>query len=316
MILSNGRWTFYEVVKLDLANNLPYFRSMNFPTTGNPALTFGESTMRPSGIITLLTDFGLTDPYVAMMKGVILSINPEVHLVDISHQIKAGSILQAAGIIRETFRYFPKGTVHVAVVDPGVGGTRRLMGLEAGDHLFVGPDNGIFWPLIQGSKQAKATHLTESKYFLSKISWTFHGREIFSPVAAHLSLGVALGEMGPPMGDPMKLEFPGPHEKEGILYGQIIRVDNFGNLITNISSNKLHRFLKKASPVIEVGNLTITKLSHIYGDTKEGEPLALINSSAWLEVAVNLGRASEYAGLDSGETIGTRVKVRRTEGTL
>jgi len=272
--------------------------------------------MKLSGIITLVTDFGLVDPYVAMMKGVILSINADARIVDISHHIKPGAVLQAAGIIRETFRYFPRGTVHVAVIDPGVGGPRRPMGLEANDHLFVGPDNGILWPLIQGSKGANVIHLTENKYFLPKISATFHGREIFSPVAAHLSLGVALGEMGPPMSDPIELEFPRPREKEGILYGQIIRVDNFGNLITNISANKLSRFLKKASPAIELGNLAITKLSQIYGDRKEGEPLALINSSGWLEVAVNLGRASEYTGLDASETIGAVVKVSRTDEAL
>jgi S-adenosylmethionine hydrolase len=272
--------------------------------------------MKPSGIITLATDFGLTDPYVAMMKGVILSINPDVRLVDISHQIKAGSILQAAGIIRETFLYFPIGTIHVAVVDPGVGSTRRLMGLEAGDHLFVGPDNGIFWPLIRKFKKAKAIHLTESRYFLSKVRKTFHGREVFSPVAAHLSLGVALEEMGTPMADPIRLELPAPSEKGGILYGQIIRVDNFGNLITNISANTLDQFLKKAPLHIQVGNLAVKELSHVYSDAAEGEPLALINSSDWLEVAVNLGRASEYAGLDSGEAIGTPVKVSRSEGNL
>lgn len=272
--------------------------------------------MKPSGIITLATDFGLTDPYAAMMKGVILSINPDAQLVDISHQIKAGSILQAAGIILETFHYFPKGTVHMVVVDPGVGGPRRLMGLEAGNHLFVGPDNGIFWPLIRKFKRANAIHLTESRYFLSKVSRTFHGREIFSPVAAYLSLGIALEEMGTPLGEPTKLELPEPRENGGILCGQIIRVDNFGNLITNISVKTLGQFLKMASPLIEVGNLTVNKLSHVYSDSDEGEPLALINSSDWLEIAVNLGRASEYAGLVSGEAIGTRVKVSRTEEIL
>ena len=272
--------------------------------------------MKPSGIITLLTDFGLRDPYVAMMKGVILSINPHAHLVDISNQIRAGSIMQAAGMIRETFKYFPDGTVHVAVVDPGVGGTRRLLGVEAANHFFVGPDNGIFWPMIKGFEDPKAVHLTETKFFLSKVSRTFHGREIFSPVAAHLSLGVNLEEMGPVLDDPITLEFPEPYEKDEVLYGEIIRVDNFGNLITNISTKELDNFLEKDMPVIELGNLSITELSHTYSDAKEGQPLALINSSDWLEIAVNLGRASEYAGLDAGEIIGTPVKVGRTKEVL
>lgn len=272
--------------------------------------------MKPSGIITLLTDFGMKDPYVAMMKGVILSINPNARLVDISHQVRAGSILQAAGIIRETFKYFPNGTVHVAVVDPGVGGPRRHLGMETANHLFVGPDNGIFWPMFREFEASKAVHLMETKFFHSKVSWTFHGREIFSPVAAHLSLGVALEEMGPILDDPMSLEFPEPQEKDGVLFGQIIRVDNFGNLITNVSARTLSNFLRKDTPVIKLGNLTITRLSHTYSDAMEGQPLALINSSDWLEIAVNLGRASEYAGLDSGEMVGTRVKVGRAKGIL
>jgi S-adenosylmethionine hydrolase len=190
------------------------------------------------------------------------------------------------------------------------------MGLEVEGHLFVGPDNGIFWPLIKRFKQAKAIHLTESRFFLSEVSRTFHGREVFSPVAAHLSLGVALEKMGSPLDDPITLEFPEPFEKDGFLYGQIICVDNFGNLITNISAKKLSHFQKEAPLVIELGNLTITNLSQIYSDAKEGQPLALINSSDWLELAVNLGKASEYAGLESGEMIGTPVKVSRTEEKL
>ncbi|NIR14345.1 MAG: SAM-dependent chlorinase/fluorinase, partial [Desulfobacterales bacterium] len=169
-------------------------------------------------------------PYVAMMKGVILSINPGAQIVDISHQIRAGSIIQAAGLVHETFPFFPRGTVHVAVVDPGVGSERRLLGMEAGGHSFVGPDNGIFWPIIEGHKGTRIVHLTESKYFLPSISHTFHGREVFAPVAAHLSQGVSLKGMGSELSNPVKLHVPKPREGEGVLYGQITRVDNFGNL--------------------------------------------------------------------------------------
>lgn len=267
--------------------------------------------MKPSGIITLVTDFGLTDPYVGMMKGVILSINPNARLVDISHQVRAGSILQAASLIRETFPFFPLGTVHVAVVDPGVGSERRLMGLEAGGHFFVGPDNGIFWPVIKSHKGARVVHLKESKFFLSSVSHTFHGREVFAPVAAHLSKGVDLAMMGPTVSDPSKLNVPKLQKRGQTLKGQITRVDNFGNLITNIHRRDLRLFLKSYQPVIKVGDLVIKKLSHIYADAEEGEPLALINSSDWLEVAVNLGRASDYLGLESREIIGTEVRVSK-----
>lgn len=272
--------------------------------------------MKASGIITLTTDFGLSDPYVAMMKGVILSINPEATVVDFSHQIRAGSIIQAAGLIHETFPFYPKGTVHVAVVDPGVGSERRLMGMEAGGHFFVGPDNGVFWPLIKDYRGSETIHLTESRYFLPPISHTFHGREVFAPVAAHLSQGVSLKRMGPKLSDPVELHFPKPQKQGEKLVGQITRVDNFGNLITNIHREDLESFLKSCKPVIEVGDLTIRKLSLIYADVEEGEPLALINSSHWLEIAVTRGRASQYVGWPAEAIIGTEIRVSKAKGSF
>jgi len=269
--------------------------------------------MKRFGIITLITDFGLVDPYLAMMKGVILSINDNARVVDISHDIMAGSIIQAAGMIRETFPFFPEGTVHVAVVDPGVGSDRRLIVLEAGDHLFVGPDNGIFWPVIADHRKTRIIHLTESRYFLPHVTHTFHGRDVFAPVAAHLSLGVDPAKMGPVIKDPVKLSSPRPHKIDDILYGQVMRVDNFGNLITNISNEDIESFLKKSKPIIHIGNLEIKKLDNIYSDVDKGEPLALIDSSNLLEIAVNFGRAAEYVGIDSGEIVGSAVNVRRYE---
>ena len=267
--------------------------------------------MTPSGIITLTTDFGLSDPYVAMMKGVILSINPSARLVDVTHQIGTGAVSQAALLIRETFPYFPEGTVHLAVVDPGVGSDRKLLALQASAHFFVGPDNGLFWPVIRDFREAKAVHLTQLRYFLPSITRTFHGREIFAPVAAHLSLGLSLESLGPSFHDLKKLTLPEPYVKEGVLCGQILRVDNFGNLVTNIPSRELLDFLESGLPRIEAGKLMIRKLSRIYSDCEEGEPLALINSSNLLEIAVNLGRASEYTGLKNGEIVGALVKVSK-----
>jgi hypothetical protein len=267
--------------------------------------------MKPSGIITLTTDFGLSDPYVAMMKGVILSINPSARLVDVTHQVGTGSISQAALLIRETFPYFPEGTVHLAVVDPGVGSDRRLIALQAASHFFVGPDNGLFWPLFRDFEGTRVVHLTQSRYFLPSITHTFHGREIFAPVAAHLSLGLSLESLGPAVQDLRKMTVPRPYVQGGVLCGQVIRVDNFGNLVTNISARELTAFLESAPPRIEAGKLVIRKLSRIYADCEEGEPLALINSSNLLEIAVNLGRASEYIGLRNGEILGALVQVSR-----
>lgn len=267
--------------------------------------------MKPSGIITLTTDFGLSDPYVAMMKGVILSINPSATLVDVTHQIGTGAVSQAALVIRETFPYFPEGTVHLAVVDPGVGSHRKLIALEADAHSFVGPDNGLFWPVFRDFIGAKGVHLTQTRYFLPGITQTFHGREIFAPVAAHLSLGLSLESLGPSIRELKKLNLPQPYVKEGVLCGEIIRVDHFGNLVTNIPSRGLMAFLESGPPRIEAGKLVVRKLSRIYADGEEGEPLALINSSNLLEIAVNLGRASEYMGLRNGEIVGALVKVSR-----
>jgi len=268
--------------------------------------------VKPSGIITLTTDFGLSDPYVAMMKGVILSINPSARLVDVTHQIATGAVSRAALLIRETFPYFPEGTVHLAVIDPGVGSGRKLVALEADAHAFVGPDNGLFWPVFRDFIGAKAVHLTETRYFLPSITQTFHGRDIFAPVAAHLSLGLSLESLGPSIRELKTLDLPQPFVKDGVLCGEIIRVDHFGNLVTNIPARELMAFLESALPRIEAGKLVIRKLSRIYADGEEGEPLALINSSNLLEIAVNLGRASEYMGLQNGEIVGALVRVTKS----
>jgi len=203
--------------------------------------------------------------------------------------------------------------VHVAVVVPCVGCDRRLIGLEAGNHFFVGPDNGIFWPVIEVHGPAKVIQLKEDRFFLPHITQTFHGRDVFAPVAAHLSMGEDLEQMGPTVDDPIELKYPVPDKINEIIYGQVMHIDNFGNLITNIHLKDLEDFLESQKPVITVGSLEIIELDTIYSDADEGEPLALINSSNLLEIAVNLGRASEYIGVESCEIIGTVVKVGRYE---
>ena len=267
--------------------------------------------MKPSGIITLTTDFGLRDPYVAMMKGVILSINPSADLVDISHLIQPGALREAAAAIQETYPYFPEGTVHLAVVDPGVGSGRRIIAVSAAEHYFVGPDNGLFSYVLGGNPTAEVIQLTEYQYFLEHVTHTFHGREIFAPVAAHISLGVTLDRLGTAIQDPIIFDFPKPLEKDGVLYGQITRVDHFGNCITNIGKSVLDRFLQSSRPVIEVGPFRIRDLRLTYADEDGGQPLALINSSDLLEIAVNMGRASEYLEEDPQAIVGKTVTVRK-----
>ncbi len=267
--------------------------------------------MRSSGAITLTTDFGLEDPYAAVMKGVVLSINPAARIIDISHSVKAGSIMQAAVLISEAYPFFPKGTVHVAVIDPGVGGKRRPILVKTENHVFVGPDNGIFWPIIKEHKQTAIIHLTESRYFLPDISHTFHGRDIFAPVAAHISRGIDPLEMGQAIGDPVQLEFPVAVQRGDVLYGRVMRIDHFGNLITNLKKRDLEEFLGPERSVIILGKLAIEGLRNTYSEVRAGETLALIGSSGCLEIAVNTGRASDIAGTDPDSIIGMEIEVRR-----
>ena len=271
--------------------------------------------MKVSGIITLTTDFGLTDPYVALMKGVILSINPSARIIDVTHGVEGGAILQAAFLMGETYRFFPKGSIHVAVIDPGVGTARRPILVITEDHLFVGPDNGLFWPVISGPEHRRCVHLTDPAFFLSRVSHTFHGRDIFAPVAAHLSLGVDPLRMGPAIADPRRLNVPAPTQKGDALSGRIIRSDNFGNLVSNIHGSVLERFLGNARLLITIGELRIEGMAVTYGDVEPGEPLALLGSSGYLEIAVNRGRACDLHRFGPGTIAGKEVLIVRDPGS-
>ncbi len=265
--------------------------------------------MDRSGIITFLTDFGLSDAYTAMMKGVVLSINRNADIIDITHNIRFGSVYQGAGILKDAYSYFPEGTVHVAVVDPGVGSSRRLLAVKAAGHFFLGPDNGILWPIIKDAPEAEIVELTEKKFFLPDITSTFHGRDVFAPVAAHISLGTEISRLGHPITDPEKLIMPLSYIKDGILKGEIIRVDNFGNLITNITLADLSSFLGDKTPVIKIGEYKISGVSDTYSGNDKDKLMALINSSNHLEIAVNLGRASEYIRMATDQIPGTCIEV-------
>jgi S-adenosylmethionine hydrolase len=268
---------------------------------------------RPSGIITITTDFGEKDPYVAMMKGVILSTNPDARIVDITHQVPAGSIRQGGSLIKESYPYFPSGTVHLAVIDPGVGGKRRPIAVLANNHFFVGPDNGLFWPLIEADGRCHVIGLTEKRYWMKQISATFHGRDIFAPVASHLSKGLDPLLLGEKIDDPMPLQVPLPRTEGSALVGEIVRIDHFGNLITNITREHLAPFLESEDLTITIGGLVLNTLSTTYGDVPMGQPLALIGSSHLLEIAINMGNAHNELGEKC--KIGTKVIVRFRDST-
>lgn len=264
--------------------------------------------MKQSSIITLTTDFGQRDPYVAIMKGVILSINPSARIVDITHGISPGSIQEGSTIIKEAYRYFPPGTIHVGVVDPGVGGKRRPIAVVSEGHFFVGPDNGLFWPIIEAHPRTEVIHLTEKSYWMAAISSTFHGRDIFAPVAAHLSREIDPYLLGENIDNPITLIHPFVRREHDLLVGEVIRVDHFGNLITNITVEELREFLSSEGPIVTIGDLALKGIRTAYSDVSSGEPLALIGSSNLLEIAVNRGSAVEKLGDECG--IGAKVIVR------
>ena len=255
------------------------------------------------GIITLVTDFGTEDSYVGAMKGVILSINPEVNIVDISHQIPPQDILSGAFVLSQVVPFFPSGTIHIAVVDPGVGGKRRPVLIETERHFFVGPDNGIFSLALQREKIKQKIHLTNKHYFLGNISSTFHGRDIFSPVGAYLSQGIDPALFGKRIQSIKNLEVKKPLVRNGKIAGQIIHVDRFGNLITNIDEGLLKKVFKNKSFEIIVGNSNIKKFVRSYSYAKEDVPIGLIGSSGLLEIAIRDKNASIELEIKRGDII-------------
>ncbi len=262
-------------------------------------------------IITLSTDFGLDDPYVGVMKGVILGINPEVHLVDLTHALSHHRLTEAAFILDSAFPYFPQGTIHLAVVDPGVGGDRRLMAIQDKDGFWVGPDNGLFSLVLKNHPVAELFHLTNEAFFLETVSHTFHGRDILAPAAAHLSLGVSPFEIGKPLSDPLILDIPDPEIKNNHIVGRVLWADHFGNLITNISQKMLLTIRPGSELRIFIGPYEISKIQQNYTQSPKAHLLALIGSSGYLEIACSLGRASDLIDFKAGE--GLKVEVVASE---
>lgn len=246
--------------------------------------------MKPSGIITFITDFGLTDPYAGAVRGVILSIHREAVLADISHEIPRGNVCEASRVLMDSYKYFPAGTVHLTVVDPGVGGGRRAIAAASGSHFFVGPDNGVFWPVIKDPGSV-IVHLNRPRFFLPEVSATFHGRDIFAPVAARVSKGEDMLSMGDAVTDPVKLDLPEPFISSGKLHGRIMRFDHFGNLISNLKRGTVEEFLGPAAPAIRFGSVELREISVTYSSVEQGKMLALFGGSGFLEIAVNGGSA-------------------------
>jgi len=254
------------------------------------------------GIVTLITDFGLTGEYTGAMKGAILTVNPFCQVVDVTHQIQPQNILQAAYVLKNTYPYFPPGAVHLVVVDPGVGTWRRPVILKKEEHFFVGPDNGVF-TFISSGQQIEGYEIIPRKIFRSPLSRTFHGRDIFAPVAGYLARGVNPERFGPPAENWQTVAWPNPAVKGKKLVGKIIFVDSYGNLITNISRQDYGALLASRPFQIKGKGWRINRLHDTYDRVASGEPLALFGSSGLLEIAVNRGDAHKTLSLNQGDLL-------------
>ena len=250
-------------------------------------------------LITLLTDFGLQDGYVASMKGVILGICPDAKLVDISHLIAPQNVRSAAFVLCSSYGYFPPGTIHLAIVDPGVGTERGAIAIRAGSCFFVGPDNGVFSLVLKKEARWESRRLENRQFRRNPLSSTFHGRDLFAPAAAHIARGVRFDTLGPACA-PTPVEWGEPMIGEAEVEGEVIHIDRFGNAITNV----MRETLETRGPVdkwtIEAGETTIDSIELTYGRVRAGEVLALSGSSGFIEIAINQGNAASELGLPQG----------------
>jgi len=257
-------------------------------------------------LITLTTDFGLTDAYVGTMKGVIAGICARARVVDITHDISPGDIRAAAFCLATAAAFFPRDTVHVAVVDPGVGSTRAALAIRTDHATFIGPDNGILGPALHEHRIIDCRRIENRDFCLPEISATFHGRDVFAPTAAHLARGRSLARVGPPHPHPIRLSWPDPVRDRACLRGEVIYLDRFGNAVTNLpaawlttppGSDRLTR--------IRAGKTRSIPLGNCYASVPTGKPVAVVGSSGFLEISINRGSAAHQLHL----AIGSRVAV-------
>lgn len=252
-------------------------------------------------IITLLTDFGGHDPYVGIMKGVIFGISPRVEVVDLCHGVSPQDVLEAAFLLHCSYRYFPKGTIHLVVVDPGVGGQRRALLAEGTHGYYVSPDNGVLSYLFTGGEIQRVLEITAEEYFLHPVSHTFHGRDIFAPVAAHLARGETVDRFGRVTSSYICLPLPAVERKrEGHLAGSVLHVDRFGNLVTNISAADISPFRKIR---VSVKQRSIDGLVESYESLKRGEIGAILGSAGYLEIFSSRGSAARILKAGRGAPI-------------
>ena len=255
--------------------------------------------------ITLLTDFGHQDPYVGIMKGVIATRCPEATVIDLCHEVEPQNVAQASYLLETSYRYFPAGTIHVAVVDPGVGSDRRAIGVRVCEHVFVAPDNGLLWAIVMDTRPDWIVNVTNRSYFLDDVSSTFHGRDVFAPVGAALACGADASQLGQRIGSIQELEAAQPSvQPGGTANGTVVHVDRFGNLITNFTESWLaERHGDPRTTQVCVGQRLLRGVSQTYADVEPGQALALIGSTGRLEISVNGGSAAQELSAGLGTTV-------------
>jgi hypothetical protein len=250
--------------------------------------------------IVLLTDFGLKDQYVGILKGVIFKISPEIRIIDLTHSGQSQNIKQAAFILNNSFKYFNEGSIFLSIIDPGVGSERRAIAIQSEKYFFIAPDNGLLSYILENEKNIKAVELTNEKYFLNEISNTFHGRDIFAPVAAHFGNGVSISQFGNYIDTKqiIKLKSLQLELNNSCITAEVIYSDNFGNLITSISANLINSDFSKYEIIID--NIQIKGIYKTYSEVKPGELLAYIGSSGYLEIGINKGNLAQKLKYYSG----------------
>ncbi|MBI1337824.1 MAG: hypothetical protein GC164_12805 [Phycisphaera sp.] len=257
-------------------------------------------------VITLTTDFGQVGTFVGQMKGAILALNPNQPIVDFCHTVERHDILSGAVTLEAVLGVFPNGSVHVAVVDPGVGSNRRAIAIRTDAGYFIGPDNGLFTTVLERTHLQSAVCLDNPRYHRHQTSHTFHGRDIFAPVAAHIANGVALEQIGSPVSDLVRIDIPKPEELGNVLAVQVIAVDSFGNLVTNLNAARLNQWVKEVQPTdirIAVGLTTVLGIHKTFSDVEPDRLVAYVGSSGYLEVAVRDGNAAQSLGVSRGAVI-------------
>ncbi len=256
-------------------------------------------------IITLTSDFGLKDEYVGMLKGVLLSHCLSPQIIDVTHSIQPQDILSAAIVIGRSYHYFPEGTVHMVVIDPGVGSQRSILALKADNHFFIAPNNGVLSPLLTKDRISAIFSVENSELFLPNVSNTFHGRDIIAPVAAKIASGLQLAEVGPALtlDHCLCISLPKAKLSAGTITGKIIAIDNFGNLQTSITKTNLANYSSRSNLIISLNTYTIKGVNHFYGEREPGEIMALLDSRNHLEIAISGGNAASILNSKVGDTV-------------